>query len=411
MSKKLYLVRVDMERIYGPLTKEELKDEYAKMRFGIQDEVCSSLNKWVNFDNARSLRKYYPELVDFVEREMLSEWGISQFGEEQDTVKFAAPMLGKTSSKAGVIQLISFVAIGLGLVFGAYLIKGNRWKQLANQLGSPLFSEAQQLYNDAYYAEFEAFMDTNRVAINKQMSTKSGFRRWIPLVRTVAYKRDGFWDGVSNSALRGRNVHGMPSLCSKESWKQRWQGSYKKWGDFLEGTYLPNDEWARILLLDPKYVQDIGKAKGWLEPENYYEACVEMAAQGLLDAEIEESYEWEKEIVLARLLWLQDYWGAKKTGATYLMSGSLWSIACYEGAKDIASIDACEVSITPNESWAEFFEESKSINKAHLILSKNSTDYTEEDLRTILDGIPKKSKFTGLKYTQMRKQILKLIGR
>ena len=74
MSKKLYLVRVDMERIYGPLTKEELKDEYAKMRFGIQDEVCSSLNKWVNFDNARSLRKYYPELVDFVEREMLSEW-------------------------------------------------------------------------------------------------------------------------------------------------------------------------------------------------------------------------------------------------------------------------------------------------------------------------------------------------
>ena len=80
--------------------------------------------------------------------------------------------------------------------------------------------------------------------------------------------------------------------------------------------------------------------------------CVDMAAQGILEAEVEESYDWEKEIILARLLWLQDYWGAKKSGATYLMSGSLWSVACYEGAKDLASIDACEVSISPNESWA-----------------------------------------------------------
>ncbi len=411
MSKKLYLVRVDMERILGPLTIEELKEEYGKMRFGIQDEICSSLNKWVSFDNSKLLRKYYSELIGFVESEMLSEWGVSQFGEDQDTVKFVSPMTASSSKRSGLYQLLTFTAVCLGLVLGAYLIKGNRWKQLASQLGSSLFNEAQELYNDAFYAEFEAFMDTNRVVINKQMSTKSGFKRWIPLVRTVAFKRDGVWEGLSTNALRGRQVHGMPGDCSKDSWKKRWENSYEKWGDFLEGTYLPNADWARVLLLDPKFVQSIGKAKRWLEPENYYEACVDMAAQGILEAEVEESYDWEKEIILARLLWLQDYWGAKQSGATYLMSGSLWSVACYEGAKDIASVDACEVSISPNESWSSYLEESKNINKAYLVLAQNSTEYTQEDLKTILDGIPKKSRFTGLKYTKIRRQIMKLIGR
>ena len=411
MSRKLYLIRVDMERILGPMTLEEMKDLHAKMKFGIQDEVCSSLNKWVHFDNSRMIKKYYPELLSFVEANMLAEWGVSQFGDEQDTVRFSSPLTSQASKNSGLFQMVAFFIVGITLVGGAYLLKGNRWKQLAGQVTSPLFSEAQQLYSDSYYAEFEAFMDSNKAQINKQMSTKVGFKRWIPLVRTVAFKRDGKWDGLTTSSLRGRQVHGMPADCSKEAWTERWKESYLKWGEFLEGDYLPNSEWARILLLDPKLVQKIGKARGWIEPENYYEACVEMAALGLSEAEIEESYNWEKEIILARLLWLQDFWGAKKTDSTYLMSGSLWTVACYEGAKDKKALNECEVSITPSESWEMYLDESKLINQAYLALADKTKTISEDERKELLSKLPKKSRFTGLSYGKLRRQIKKMTGR
>ena len=74
MSDKLYLIRVDMERFIGPLTLREVRESYRRMEFGLQDEIAASNRAWVAFDDLERVKRYYPELVGLIKREMLSGW-------------------------------------------------------------------------------------------------------------------------------------------------------------------------------------------------------------------------------------------------------------------------------------------------------------------------------------------------
>lgn len=123
-AKRLYLIRVSYQKILGPYTLEQLAEVRRNLSFGLRDEVCGNLGNWVNFDDYEGICSEYPELADFVRKELLAGWQVA-------TKPLALHKSGQQKSRDWLIPAI-ILAIILGAAAAFY-------RRQIQQAAKPLF--------------------------------------------------------------------------------------------------------------------------------------------------------------------------------------------------------------------------------------------------------------------------------
>ncbi|HYX33105.1 MAG TPA: hypothetical protein VE954_08305 [Oligoflexus sp.] len=377
---KLYLIRVDMERFLGPYSLKQVKEAYSRMEFGLQDEVAGSLRQWVAFDDFESIRKHYPELVQLVQREMLSGWGVSThsaMGTSPLPAKVKAPSKPRSGSSVPVLfilVLVLFVVLG---VVGISLYKDGEFGHLVGMIKDRQLYNAKVQYGDQYNAKFEAFMDRNREMINAALKKKKTSTLWLPYVRAVAFEKDGRWDGLSAKKLRGQADGFLPQDCSMGAWEQRWTQSRDQWARFLDGREFPKEEWAYLLALDPHWIRTRTPAPGWLNPGSYAEACLRMAVKAMQRL-TGDNMSWEAKVFVSRMRWQIGVIKAQVPDEDFEMSGTLWALSCIEDAREESALKNCLGSVNPKPGWREAFDVSVLQRKIELALTGRNTVEAEQ---------------------------------
>lgn len=361
---KLYLIRVDMERFLGPYSLKQVKEAYGRMEFGLQDEVAGSLRQWVSFDDFESIRKHYPELVQLVQREMLSGWGVSThtaMGSSQLPVKAKPPVQQRSS---GVIWILFLtVCVMLSLV-GFSLYKDGELVNILSMIKDRQLYNAKSQYGDRYNARFEAFMDRSRDSINAALKKKKAGALWMPYVRAVAFEKDGRWEGISAKKLRGQADAFLPQDCSMVAWEQRWTQSREQWLRFLDGREFPKEEWAYLLAADPHWIRNRSPSPGWLSPGSYAEGCLRMSLKALQRLGADET----TKVFTSRLRWQLSVVNAQAPDEDFEMSGTLWALSCLEDAREESALKNCFSSVNAKPGWREIFDIAMVHRKIELLI-------------------------------------------
>ena len=360
---KLYLIRVDMERFLGPYTFRQVKEAYLRMEFGLQDEISGSLRQWVAFDDFEGIRRHYPELVQLVQREMLSGWGISaqsNLGGPIGQTKVKKPSSRKKPK--GLLVFLLLAALVMGAI-GLLLAREGPWPNLLGMVKDRQIYNAKTLYGDRYNVRFEAFMDRNHDFINQALKHKKTQLPWRPYVRAVAFEKDGRWEGVTAKKIRGNAAAFLPGDCSMPSWEQRWSQSREQWSKFLSGLDFPQQDWAMLLAMDPHWVQSRSPAAGWLTPGSYAEGCLRMGLKALQRLPMNANV-WEAKVFIARLRWQLGVINGKGPDEDFEMSGALWALSCIEDSVDDAAMRNCMNSVVPKLGWREVFD--MALQRRHL---------------------------------------------
>ncbi|MCX6127773.1 MAG: hypothetical protein NTX25_01760, partial [Proteobacteria bacterium] len=353
---KLFLIRVDMERFLGPYTLRQVKEAYQRMEFGLQDEVAGNLRQWVSFDDFESIRRHYPELVQLVQREMLSGWGMSSqsaLGQADLPIKAKPRPVARGS---WVMRLILLIIVGSSLALGTLLYRDGQFENLLLMLKDRQLYTARSLYGDRYNVRFESFMDRNHDAVNQAIKRKKTMNAWLPYVRAIAFERDGRWEGLSAKKMRGNAEKFLPMDCSMSSWEQRWTQSRELWRKFLDGREFPQQEWAMMLAMDPHWIRNRSPLAGWLSPGHYAEACLRMGLKSLQRQPAGSNLGWEIKVFNSRLRWQLGVINSKIPDEDFEMSGSLWALSCIEEAEDEAAMHNCMNSVSAKQGWRDVFD-------------------------------------------------------
>jgi hypothetical protein len=370
-----------MERFLGPYTLKQVKEAYGRMEFGLQDEIAGSLRQWVAFDDFESIRKHYPELVQLVQREMLSGWGVSThstMGSSALPAKVKAPKKKTRSTPSAFMVLL----ILMMAVLGAVAFSLHKDGELANVIGmikDRQLHNAKVEYGNRYNAKFEAYMDRNRDFVNSALKKKKGSAQWLPYVRAVAFEKDGRWEGLSAKKLRGQVDGFLPQDCSMGAWEQRWTQSKDDWARFLDGREFPKAEWAYLLALDPHWIKSRSPAPGWINPGSYAEGCLRMAIKAMQRL-TGDNMSFEAKIFVSRMRWQLGVINAQAPDEDFEMSGALWALSCLEDAHEEGALKNCLSSVNPKQGWREAFDVSVLHRRIELMLSGKSS-LSDADLK------------------------------
>ncbi|MBC7659055.1 MAG: hypothetical protein H7249_05040 [Chitinophagaceae bacterium] len=389
--ERLYLIRVGMERFLGPYTLKQVQESYHKMQFGLQDEISGSLRQWVTFDNIEGVRRHYPELVQLIHSEMMSGWGMS-VAPSPSVPNNARMRLGNGSTDFDrPLQTRSFLYLGLFIMVLVALIafmsyRDGEWVNPIAYLKDRTYYQAKSHLGDRYNARFEGFMDRNRQDISQQMKAKKAFSKWIPYVRSVAFAKDGRWEGVSGKRLKGTADSYLPNDCSVGAWDDRWRESRSQWLPFLEGRILPKDEWARLLMMDTHWIRNRTPMAGWMEPGSYHEACLRMALKSLVKLTSEDASS-DSKVIISRMRWQLGGIAGTSPSEEYEMSGTLWATSCLEDAHANDDLKNCFNSVKAKGAWQEFFDGMILIRRMALLAASEAqlSDASLKDLHAYLN--------------------------
>ena len=268
MARKLYLVRRNLETIYGPMNFDEFKDGFEHMEFGLQDEIASHCSKWVFLENTRLLKRKYPEIHEYVYQN-LRTWSDGLQNKIYDT-RHNRPPSPKKSKRTLILLVLTLAALG-----GFFIHKEGLLEDL--QVGrSRSFSinEANRLLKEDKIAALEEKMKVN---IQDILTSNKGsdLYAWLPIIRWYAYHQDGELTGVPPQFLKGTVDEVSPDDCSMASLRDLFFDSVPQWRDLLIRRQLVDGEWARLLAWDPHWIKRRMQA-GWVKPESYLGACVYM---------------------------------------------------------------------------------------------------------------------------------------
>lgn len=268
MPKKLYLVRRNLETIYGPMNFEQFKDGFEHMEFGLQDEIASHCSKWVFLENTRVLKRKYPEIHEYVYQN-LRTWSDGLQNKIYDKRSSRYPRRGKSKN----LMVAVFIMLA---GFGGYVMhKEGLLSNLPFSRSKTLtVSEANRLLKEEKISILEEKMKSNIEGI---LSNKKGSElyAWLPIIRWYAYHKNGELNGVPPQFLKGSSDKISPANCSMTALRDMFFESVPLWKDYLIRRQLVDGNWARLLAWDPHWVKRRIQA-GWIKPESYFGACVYM---------------------------------------------------------------------------------------------------------------------------------------
>ncbi len=366
--ERLYLIRVDMQRFLGPFNHKQLKDSYARMEFGLQDEISGSLKQWVTFDDVDALRRHYPELAQMVQNEMLGAWGMNTQPQMQ------MPQKSRKKRRLNAASIYGLAVLGAILLF-LLLREADLGMISAFFNRDSTFQTAQNLFSEENPTRFEAHMDRNRETIGKALKKKKGLSLWLPYVRAVAFSRDGHWEGLSSKKLRGKVEEPLPQDCSMAAWEETWKSSQKqqdRWSSYLDGRELVREDWAQILTIDPHWIRSRSPMPGWLRPGSYAEACMEMSLKALQRLGT-ASTAWEAKVFESRLRWQLGVITGKGMSEEFEMSGTLWALSCIEDSHNESSLSNCQSSLSVKANWKSRLDQATLKRRLLLVLEGQTT--------------------------------------
>lgn len=401
MSERLYLIRIDMERFLGPMSLKEMRESYRRMEFGLQDELASSNKLWVTFDDLELIKRHYPELVGFVKKEMLSGWGSSALPTNFTRDEVTLYSRRKSSSTSSLIKKIMLVAlISFISLFAIYAIKNPRFQDFTAFFEDPLLSQAAILYSDEYNVNFEAFMDKNAEKILQLIKEPKAYRRWLPYIRAVAYRRDGTWKTLGARDIKDNSTKNLAfDDCSLQYWADMWKKSETYWSAFSEGRKLYKSPWARVLVWDSFRIRSL-PSQSWMEPSNYFEACMQMAVKALENFDL-DSQKFQVNIFRSRLRWSMSLMNAQPLDAQFQMSGTLWALSCIDGARSEQEIRNCTSSMKFGKAWEKYLEFRSNLQTLRIQIDDSSRISPDKlnQIRSILASLSAIDSVTGFDYT------------
>ena len=376
MGERLYMIRINLENCLGPMTIKEVRTNYRKMLFGLQDEIAASNSPWIAFEDLEKIQKIYPELIEIVRKEMLSGWAVSEeFGKkisssrnqrEKKKAKQKSHFLFKTVF-LGILAAIAFAGVWLGLNGGAPL------KSYFFAKKDPSIEKVEEYYAAGKMVQVEAYIDR----YTKQIVRSRDIVDWAPFLRLVAYGRDGQIDGLKNGVLRGNQPWFAPNDCSLEGWRGRWEKSKGEWNGFILGKELPKTkDWAKVLLWDPYWIIRRSHYADWRDPKSYYEACLRIAVKGLEAVSIaptETELTENRKILLSRLNWLLILIAQTQTTNEFQMSGTLWALSCIESSERDKSSGECIASTDFSDEWKRYLAARRGLRESSLTLVKKKS--------------------------------------
>ncbi len=413
MAEKLYLIRINLESFLGPMSFGEVKKAFKRMDFGLQDEIAGSNREWVAFDDLPRIKRYYPELFDWVRRDMLAGWGkteahmvriessesksSSRSSRRSSSSSSSRDSRRRSKSSSNQIGLIAMMVVVSIVTF--LLVRNGELPSMFIAKTNPVLGKAIEYAEDGNAQKFDAHMEKNLPDIlDNTRNVKGAMDDWLPYLRMYAYHGQGKIDGLDPRYLRGGKAL-VPKDCSLESWKSRWRGSIDEWRGFIDGTSLSNKEWNRILLWDPYWLRGRTPQKGWIDPGSAYEACVLMASRALAQVEVDASRQEARHMLQARLSWLMRQLNEDAGGQEFSMSGSLWVLSCIESADKMDGLHDCLDGHNFDKEWSRLMQARLQMHRGRVLTSVKVVKGAQLDvLRTILEQAKPVDPFTGFDY-------------
>ena len=265
---RLYLVRKNLELYLGPMDIVEFKEGYKKLKFGTDAEICSSLKKWVKLSDHHRLQARYPQIASIVSKASIWEQSMAPV-QIRDDHAIRSRSSGKQSSfffYATSFLIIALVIIGVwGYKSGAFVSH----KKITTQTAVQLLSQKREV-------EFLKYMESHIAVIVPEASKhKTSYTEWIPYIRYYAYKNGGSVVGMKPQLLKGAvSTNLAPADCSVEALRSKLGEELQTdWKALLHGSATPTTILQKMLFWDPYWIK-IRVDPSWIQPINYYQACL-----------------------------------------------------------------------------------------------------------------------------------------
>ena len=268
MANKLYLVRRNLETIYGPMNFDEFRRGFEHMEFGLQDEISGHCRTWVFLENGKALKTNYPEIHKYVFQN-LNTWSDSL---QHNSFKrgINRSMLRSKQNKVFATLLVIFVFL---LIF--YARKEGVFNSRKDEFSA---KDAVKMLRQEKYAHLDDKIKSMLPQILSTQKKGGEFFEWLPVLRWYAFQGNGEIPGIPGRIIRGVAADHLPEVCSYSKFRNLYLKSVPKWQDFLVKKELIEESWAQILSWDPHWIKRRVQA-GWIKPESYPAACISMGLQ------------------------------------------------------------------------------------------------------------------------------------
>jgi hypothetical protein len=249
----------------------------------------------------------------------------------------------------------------------------------------------------------------------KMNRSRKSYNEWIPFVRLYAFRNTGSIDGLKPKLLRGMGQIDAPQDCSISYWQQKWIESSPHWEDFRQGKDTPAFDTETILLWDPYWIKRRHLVEGWVKPINFYEGCLMMAHQALLNV-LKEANNAEANAIggefLQRLSAIGKIIQGKAPTPVENPFGILGYMTCLEMAQNQTELSMCRykdgaISATVKKFLVNYY------GRNQIRLMMVGTGVVSDDNLTELNRLQKvlksKDEFTGFNYQAEAKFLLTII--
>jgi hypothetical protein len=382
--KRYYLVRRNLETFLGPMSAEEVRQSFARLDFGPQDEVAGHCGNWVKVEETQKIRDNYPELSSVFSKNAHGTWGVSVH-EGKRIQKRRKKRKPPSSAQLFMYAAIVGVLVGIGVWSRAAIF--NWWQdRFAKGLSYEL---ALSYIDDGDEATFMRYLQTHLPeVVTEAKSSKKAFLQWAPVLRAYAFWGDGAVAGLKPGLLRGGGRPTTPVNCSQASWRQRWRMSRDELRNLVDGQQLFGKVWVRVLLWEGGWIRWRSEPEGWKVPANFHAFCVRMAYRGFVDARNELLAVVSEDVldsVESRLIALDE---AQQSGTATLTpevedGRPLSVLTCLDRAANAAKVEEC-VAIA-NSAWSrEWIEYVKTYRQVVLMRGLLSADsWNDESLLSL----------------------------
>ncbi|MEZ4743276.1 MAG: hypothetical protein R3B45_12665 [Bdellovibrionota bacterium] len=434
--KKLYLIRRRLESFVGPMTAEQLKASLQRLEFGLQDEVSGHCGRWIILENKKQLKSYYPEVYTAIFQGEVGPWaeptGLTKKpakvkNKKNSNNKVTTPNKNKESktTKGGMGLAVFFLFGALTAAMVAlYIVKPSLFTHFIDRvkvLSSKPSLEMIQSYFDA--GDLKGYTEYIRkykgkiledVHANSKLDKESP---WLPYLRFYAFHDQGKMSGLSNALLKGPHAVSAPTDCTLDSWKSRFKDGMQEWSSMVYTRELTKNNWGRLLAWDPHWIKR-RVDKGWIEPINYYGACIYMAYRAFEDlindkplmeryTKIEANASEVISVLKSRLGWLSYLVNQTETfdgiiaGQTDrgFLGLSYWT--CIEAAESFQEMESCKKTHdSQSQEWQDLDRDRLSKNILRLALDnpKHLNKTNLEKIQNSLQYLMKNGPFTRLDY-------------
>jgi hypothetical protein len=354
---KLYLIRRNLESFVGPMPAGEVQASYKRMAFGLQDEVSGHAGPWVSFDDIEKLRRHYPEISRIIHDEMFSGWNVQDQTAQKVVTRENKKQKPSRPPRRNLGLAVACLIIAVfAFAAAVFLATGHRYSaKMAAKDGVP---QAIAEFSDDLDA-IDKFIDSNKKEL-VAADSRAELELWLPYLRLYAFRRDGTIEQLPGKVLRGTLSNSAPTDCSLSAWKKRWRQSAKQWEAFAAGKNVGKSAWNRVLLWDPHWIRSRPVA-GWIEPQNYFAACLQMGLAALDSLSSEPGAEeisrdaWQK--LRTRVSLLRDLSRGLVVGEEPNAATDVYAaLNCQDRAPDVASLDNCQRLYSGLDSFAKTLE-------------------------------------------------------